>query len=189
MHRDTLRGYIRKIIILSEAPAVWKTYYNIDDPQNPPSIEEISRRWVENLEHPYDSSINWRRPAMYDPKDLVPYREFDRSRLRGGEKYLQGLKQDIIENGIREPIIIVFGKNGITKMGEGNHRHEIAMELGIPKVPVRYMFYEETFMTPLPKPKKERKERVEDIEPAQSKPTRSSQPATDEEIDAILAML
>ena len=30
---------------------------------------------------------------------------------------------------MKEPLIIFFGLNGVVKIGEGNHRHEIAMSL------------------------------------------------------------
>ena len=36
----------------------------------------------------------------------------------------------------------MFGENGVVKIGEGNHRHEIALELGIEKIPVRFIFWQ-----------------------------------------------
>ena len=38
-------------------------------------------------------------------------------------------------------MIIFFGRNGKVKIGEGNHRHQIALELGIEKIPVRFEFW------------------------------------------------
>ena len=54
----------------------------------------------------------------------------------------QDLKKDIEENGFQDPIIVTFGKNGVVKISEGNHRHEIALELGIEKIPVRFIFWQ-----------------------------------------------
>jgi hypothetical protein len=39
----------------------------------------------------------------------------------------------------QDPLIFIVGKNGVGKVGEGNHRLAIAKELGI-KVPVRFVF-------------------------------------------------
>ena len=121
----------------------WKVYYSIKDRLNPPSIDDILNCWVENSGYVYDSNVNWQKPALYDPADLVPYREYGPDRLRnsiGSERY-EELKADIKENGIKDPLIIFFGRNGVAKIGEGNHRHEIAMALGLPKVPVRFVFW------------------------------------------------
>jgi len=120
----------------------YKVYYDVDR-FDPPPIENILNCWVENYGQVYDSSVNSRAPAFYNTEDLTPYREYTKDRLRnppGSERY-EKLKADIAENGMKEPLIVYFGENGVVKIGEGNHRHEIAMDLGIPKVPVRFVFW------------------------------------------------
>ena len=104
----------------------YKVYYDVDR-FDPPPIEDILNCWVKNHGYVYDSSVNSREPAFYDTEDLTPYREYTKDGLRnppGTERY-EELKADI----------------GVVKIGEGNHRHEIAMSLGIPKVPVRFVFW------------------------------------------------
>jgi len=146
-----LREYIRILLELEcpdADPAGWKVYYDIDG-NNPPPIEHILKCWVENNAYVKDSSINNQTPAYYSPEELVPYREYERDRLRSdvGGKYFHELKKSIAEEGIREPLIIFFGKNGLAKIGEGNHRHEIAMSLGLSRIPVRFIFWQNVTMT------------------------------------------
>ena len=121
----------------------YKVYYDVDR-NDPPSIGDILDCWVENYGA---ANVNSRRPAFYNTEDLIPYREYTGDKLRnlpGSERY-EELKADIAENGMKEPLIIFFGENGGVKIGEGNHRHEIAMELGIPKVPVRFIFWRNVY--------------------------------------------
>ena len=145
---ESWRGYItevnsRESFKCPPLDPYGKAYYRIDN-KNPPSIEQILDCWVESRGYVYDSNVNTRKPAYYSTEELVPFREYKKEKLRrihDSEEY-QELKSNIQENGIREPIMIEFGKNGIAKIGEGNHRHQIAMELGIEVVPVRFIFQE-----------------------------------------------
>jgi len=124
-------------------PAGFNAYYRIDR-NDPPSIEQILNCWVKNGGAIYDSNVNHLRPALYQPSDLTPYREYPRGYLRNQpetQRY-QDLKKDIEENGFQDPIIVTFGKNGVVKISEGNHRHEIGLELGIEKIPVRFIFWQ-----------------------------------------------
>jgi hypothetical protein len=123
----------------------YKVYYDIDR-NDPPSIKNILDCWVENYGA---ANVNSRKPAFYNTEDLTPYREYAGDKLRNppGTKRYKDLKDEIIaENGIKDPLIIFFGQNGVVKIGEGNHRHEIALELGMPKVPVRFIFWENVFL-------------------------------------------
>ena len=43
------------------------------------------------------------------------------------------------------PIMLVVGRNGIVKIGEGNHRLAIAKQLGIKTVPVEFVFYNKAY--------------------------------------------
>ena len=122
-------------------------YYRIDR-NNPPTIEQISRCWVNNEGHISDGNINAYKPAYYSTEELTPFREYAKERLRRAtsarldpdDNRYEELKADIKQNGIEDSIIIFIGLNGKAKIGEGNHRHQIALELGLEKVPVRFIF-------------------------------------------------
>jgi len=118
-------------------------YYKIDR-NNPPTIEQISKCWVRNDGRIYDSNVNIRKPAYYSTEELSPFREWDKSNLRrlkpGSKLSYDKLKADIEQNGIQEPLMIYIGLDGRVKIGEGNHRHQIAIELGLQKIPVRFIF-------------------------------------------------
>lgn len=121
----------------------FKTYYRIDR-SNPPRLQDILNCWVKNSGYIYDSNVNDRKPAFYNTEELTPYREWNKDKLRNpvySEEYKR-LKKDIEENGIKQPIILTLGRNNKMKVSEGNHRHQIALELGLKKVPVKFVFYE-----------------------------------------------
>ena len=145
---ENWRNYLteeQSITLCKEDPQGFKSYYRIEDRENPPSIESILDCWANKNAQVNDSSVNIMRPAMYPTMELVEYREYKREELRNGPgtpRY-QELTNKISEEGIADPIIIFFGKNKGIKIGEGNHRHEIAMDLGLEKVPVRYVFWRE----------------------------------------------
>ena len=102
-------------------------YYDVDR-DNPPTIEEIAKCYALN-------------PALYNTEELTKFREYDKEDLRRDDASFEELKTDIKENGIKEELIIFFGRNGKVHIGEGNHRHQIALELGIDKIPVRFIFW------------------------------------------------
>lgn len=54
-------------------------------------------------------------------------------------KQIQALKGDIAKNGIKEPIELVRNNDGTISIENGNHRLQIAKELGITKVPVTFV--------------------------------------------------
>lgn len=132
-----------------------KKYY--DSRKERLSIEEVAERWALNSDQAYDALVN----AYHDPRELWPFREYTwtRDTARGGWALVDGkdvqlpghqkwdaIKADMKKNGWRkdqQPLILVFGKNGYVKVGEGNHRLAIARELKMRKVPVRYIFYKE----------------------------------------------
>lgn len=124
----------------------FKEYYDIDV-NNPPSISDILETWVINDAQIDDSCVNRNKPTFYSTNELTPYREYSSSELRNGpgtERY-EMLKNSISKSGIEEPIILALGRNGIIKICEGNHRHQIAMELGIKMVPVRFIFQDKVY--------------------------------------------
>lgn len=81
--------------------------------------------------------------SIYDvPVDFMwRYREFDRCGDDNiwGNKYIEGLIDDIRENGIKTPIKLQIdtGKGLIV---EGNHRLCIAIKLGLKTVPVEVVY-------------------------------------------------
>jgi len=105
------------------------------------SIEEIVERWAKNGEKLYDDVIH----GYFSWKELWPYREFSRDTQPKyeGDETLRELEQDIKENGIKSPLLVLIGKNGQALVGEGNHRLFIARKLNIQQVPVHFEFRQE----------------------------------------------
>lgn len=118
-------------------------YYDVDR-DNPPTIEEIAKCYILNDAKVSERSVSGLNPALYDTEELIKFREYDKENLRAlnpDDGSYDELKADIKENGIKEEIIIFFGRNGKVNIGEGNHRHQIALELGMDKIPVRFIFW------------------------------------------------
>ena len=109
-----------------------------------PSIEQILNCWVKNDAAIYSYSVNADKPVNYKTSELAPHREFPRQYLRNPPEtdYYKELSNYIKENGFPEPITLMLGQNGIIKISEGNHRHEIALDLGIEIMPVKFEFKE-----------------------------------------------
>ena len=133
----------RDNFVCPEIDPYGKAYYTINK-NNPPSIEQLLKCWVENRGTIMESNVDSSDPVYYPTEELAPYREYVKDRLRRIKtgKY-EELRADIKENGIREPLLIQFGSNGVAKIGEGNHRHQIAQELGLEQVPVYFLFQRE----------------------------------------------
>jgi len=172
-------------------PAGFKVYYRIDR-NDPPSIEQILNCWVKNGAAIYDSNVNHLRPALYQTGDLTPYREYPRGYLRNQpetQRY-QDLKKDIEENGFQEPIIVMFGKNGVVKIGEGNHRHEIGLELGIEKIPVRFIFWQNVSKPSTQELDGFYEDEVEEPEEEQEEESREEKPRiSDQEYEELMALI
>jgi hypothetical protein len=115
-------------------------YYDVDR-DNPPTIEEIAKCYTLNNAKVTERSVSGLNPALYNTEELTKFREYDKEDLRRDDASFEELKADIKENGIKEELIIFFGRNGKVHIGEGNHRHQIALELGIDKIPVRFIFW------------------------------------------------
>lgn len=146
-----LHEYVREMLQEFECPPMRRghgDYYRVDT-NKPPSVEEVHACWMENRGRMLEDSM----PVMYDPRELAGYREYKRSELRNppGTQEYQALRDSIEKEGIREPLHLMLGKKGGAKIGEGNHRHEIAMELGLPRVPVMLHFWHEVSLSdPVP---------------------------------------
>lgn len=109
-------------------------YYEFDNL----SIGEVLSRWAEDGDKPrsWDSiQVN------YPLKDVWRYREYTWTRE---DARLSPAEWDELKASMRtgwekdNPLIIQFGRNGVAKVGEGNHRLAIARDLGWKTIPVRF---------------------------------------------------
>lgn len=143
-----LRPHIRRILKAG-------SYYHYEDGM---TIEEVASRWADNQDKLYDEHIH----AWMSLREVWPHREYTWTRdtarsgmvrtedgqwqeKRGPQKW-DHIKADMERNGWREkeqPAIVYVGKDGTIKVAEGNHRLAIAQEIGLRKVPVRFMFVQE----------------------------------------------
>ena len=68
---------------------------------------------------------------------LYNYIEVDREEKEKYFKQYDDLKEDIKQNGIKEPVVLHYSNNdGYAYISEGNTRLAIAKDLGIEKIPV-----------------------------------------------------
>lgn len=80
----------------------------------------------------------------YDNVEMVPvykliqFREFNRGEKEDERANIEELKASIQENGITEPLIVIYhiGDRSVY-LSEGNHRLQAAIELGLKELPVR----------------------------------------------------
>jgi hypothetical protein len=79
--------------------------------------------------------------SLKDVTEDVPIEwleKFKGNKLRKTPDQMEALKTDIQQNGFKEPLIMSFGTDdGLAVLGEGNHRLQVAKELGLKTVPVR----------------------------------------------------
>jgi hypothetical protein len=141
-------------------------YYDIS-PNNPPSVQEVIDRWVggDKAYDPDESYHALYSPEELWPyreytwgsdtaegsevlgSDKVMYQDkwhfvpMDEEGKIVGRAQWDHMYQELKSNGWNrnKPAYLEIGKNGVAKVGEGNHRLAIAMELGIP-VPVLFAF-------------------------------------------------
>lgn len=74
-------------------------------------------------------------PHWFPPRELFRYREFHRRSRPDLQKSMKAKGFDP-----KYPIQLVFGKNGVVMVAEGNHRLKTAIQLKIDKVPVEFNF-------------------------------------------------
>jgi hypothetical protein len=169
-------------------------------------LKEVIRRWVEDGEKAYDHSM----PVDYSPKDLWPHREYTwtRDNARGGFAKVKGksvelpgpLKWDALAIDLKkrgwdpnDPLHLSIGKNGKSKVGEGNHRLAIAREAGLSKVPVFFHFGQQVERSKghgsefRDKPSPEAVKRV--VERVRAKPPRDLSPDEHEKVDELMDLL
>jgi len=164
-----LRKFIKESIISSEADFcqrfdAHRGYYDID-PSNPPTVEEVIDGWAKCGLKARELDVFH---AFYSAEELWKYREYtwsaetashedvtgtddmaypDKWRFVPGEDDSVGLdrwnrmleKMKSMGWDQKRPAYFEIGKNGVAKVGEGNHRLAIAKQLGI-KVPVTFSF-------------------------------------------------
>jgi len=107
--------------------------------ETPEGLTNYIRRKSENALRARDERTEW-----IDINEVAKYREYDRlgghAQLRSegaAQKYIDELKQDIKENGFKTELQIEYNpKNGLARLGEGNHRLIAAEQLGLKSVPV-----------------------------------------------------
>lgn len=113
-------------------------YYRLK-PRTP--IKEIVRRWVEDVEKPYDPHVK-----LYPLREVWPHREYSWSAKenREGPDQWSAILDFLSRKGWdpNEPAIMIVGSDGSTKLGEGNHRLAASRELGIRQIPMRFIFVE-----------------------------------------------
>ncbi len=112
-----------------------EAYYSISSGA---SIGSVVDRWVKG-DKARDDDVH----ATYLPEDVWPYREYawSREHARRSPEEWDDLVASMQLTGWdpKNPAIVLVGKNGKAKVGEGNHRLAIALQLGV-RVPVRFEF-------------------------------------------------
>jgi hypothetical protein len=106
---------------------------------SPPSIKEVIRRYADD----YDKPRNYNLGHWYPPSEVWPHREYTWSRTaaRRSPEEWDALEQSMRERGWNhdEPLILYVGRDGSSKVGEGNHRLAIAMKLKMRRIPVAFI--------------------------------------------------
>lgn len=110
-----------------------QTYYDLPAGENL-SIADIAACWVFKRAKPRTSGTLLFAPVY----ELWPWRLFRYRGFMESENHWNKLKTSLsVEWDARKPIPIGFDANGVTIVHDGNHRLQIARELGYTHVPVR----------------------------------------------------
>lgn len=112
-------------------------YYGKDEFK---SLEDTISRWQSKGDKMFDDNVH----AFVKLEDILPYKEYERSRERGrnSPEEWDDLVASMKEKGWnpKSPLHMLIGKQGGVKVGEGNHRLAIAKQLGIQEIPVQFHF-------------------------------------------------
>lgn len=126
-----------------------KEYYTIKNPNNPPSIKQVINTWQEK---DYGKARDAQVQAYYSVDELWPYREYTwtREKARGGPENWDRIKKSLEAKGWddNDPLILNIGRNGVAKVGEGNHRLAISKEIGLNKIPVQFFYKDSVHVDP-----------------------------------------
>jgi len=113
-----------------------ETYYNIPSGAK---IKDVVDKWSSKGDKLYDDDVH----AVFPAEEVWPYHEYTWSRdsARRSPDEWDELYEAMKKGGWsrKKPAVVLVGKNGKAKVGEGNHRLAMAMELGI-DVPVVFEF-------------------------------------------------
>jgi len=120
-------------------------------------IKTISGDWIQSEytkkgmveEVPIDWLWQFRKVRGEMPEDLDRYdpkeREWIINIIKEERENINRLKKEILEEGLRVPLMLEAGRDGTVHLGEGNHRLIALKELGYENVPVRVVTGDTTF--------------------------------------------
>jgi hypothetical protein len=167
------------------------------------SLKEVVRRWAADGDKAYDDSM----PVLYKTSDLLPYREYrwtrEKSRpgyakIKGKNVHLSGplkwdaLVEDMKLNGWdpKEPLHLHVGKDGKTKVAEGNHRLAVAAAIKLSKVPVWVHFHQRVQKSPPVEPPVEIAPRaVKKLIEAPPKAQKPRSPEEEQQLNDLMGLL
>jgi hypothetical protein len=158
-------------------------------PGSPLSIATVLERWVQGNKATDRPVHGW-----YSPRELWPYREYTWTRedARRSPEEWDELVQSLKKDGWREnnPLLLFVGRNGVAKVGEGNHRLAGARELDLPKVPVRFVFTMEVDKDPQkPTPRGKSQAQRPPSAPEKEPTERPGEPVDEKELDDLMRLL
>jgi len=90
--------------------------------------------------------MSWKEEPFYDDRveelDIKFVEQFIGNDLRKSSEEMDELEIDIKKNGFTHPVTLIVGRfDKKVRLGEGNHRLEIAKRLGMNSIPVMIGFY------------------------------------------------
>lgn len=130
-------------------------------------IEDIIKKWSIDGAALYDEDVH----GVFSADELWKYREYTWSRESAGGRQVKGRAGEIYTDkwaflpdddarvgedkwdafasklkasswSSRDPLLLIVGRNGVAKVGEGNHRLALARQIGLKAIPVRFLFWE-----------------------------------------------
>ena len=118
-----------------------KEYYDIGTEQ---PLEEIAKQITDklddmekNIPRPYEDEWYYKNGKV----DLVPVhwlKKFQGNRLRRSNEGMKEFKEELLKDGLKEvPYISIGQRDRFVKVGEGNHRMNAYMMMGMDFIPVR----------------------------------------------------
>jgi len=127
-----------EVAIKASLPTLLEYLFEMAETMTDKRIQKIQDDWVNNNVKG-SSEIFW-----FPPKELFKYREYMRRTRPDLQKSMRRRGFDP-----KYPLLMGVGKNGVTMVGEGNHRLKTAIQLGIPFVPVKFYFQQMVEKTPI----------------------------------------
>ena len=169
---------------LNEARRVVEAYYRAERGL---TLDDVISRWQDGGDKLYDSEM----PVVIPVPEVWPHREYTWSRreARISPEEWNTVKASLKAGGWRadEPLHFQIGRQGGTKVGEGNHRLAMARELGIRSVPVFFHYYSGRVTKDAQRAKKA--EAPPAPKPRKPTPTGPTDPETEKRVNRILGLL